>query len=123
MAAFAIPLTFALLVAAVPMRAMAGELHVHVQPWREDLEGTPVFLESAAGTRLAPLDRKGIAQVTGLAAGDYRITLPRAPGTVVCRWSPECGPVRVGEGAVVVAVLYVLRPSAVSSSSLRIPEG
>ena len=124
MAALAVSLSVAALLAATdPPLGEGGELFVQVQPWREDLEGMPVFIESAAGTRLTPLDRNGVAHLTGLAAGDYRITLPRSSGKVVCRWSPECAPLHVAEGRVVRATLYVLKPAAVSSSNLRFRKG
>ena len=124
MAALAISLTLAALLAATdPPLAAGGELYVQVQPWDEDLLGMPIFIESAAGTRLTPLDRNGVARLTGLAAGDYRLTLPRAPGTVVCRWSPECAPLHVEEGKIVVAMIYLLKPSSVSSSKPGIRKG
>ena len=124
MVAHAISLTLAALLAATdPPLGPGGELVVQVQPWREELLGMPVFVESAAGTRLTPLDRNGVAHLKGLATGDYRITLPRKPGTVVCRWSPECAPLHVTEGRVVVATLYLLEPSSVSSSNLGIRKG
>jgi hypothetical protein len=123
-AAVAISLTFAALLAATdPPLGAGGELVVQVQPWSEELLGMPVFIESAAGSRLTPLDRNGTARLTGLASGDYRITLQRAPATVVCRWSPECAPLHVTEGRVVVAMIYLLKPSSVSSSTLGIRKG
>ena len=120
MAAVAVPLT-ALLLAATPAEGQGGELYVHVQPWSDELEGTPVFLDHAQGSRLAPLDRTGTAHVARLPPGDYRITLPSAPGTVICRWSPGCGPVHVAAGAVVAVTLLVLRPARVSSSGVPPP--
>ena len=122
MAAFAIPLALAaLLAAAEPAPDADGELLVRVQPWHEQLEGTPVFIEGTAGTRLTPLDRHGEARIR-LAPGDYTITLPRSASKVLCRWSAECGPVHVTRGAVFLAVMHVYKPSAVSSSEARIPE-
>ena len=98
-----------------------GELLVRVQPWHEALEGTPVFIEGASGTRVAALDRHGVVRVSGLAPGDYRLELPRSAANMVCRWSPECGPVRVRKGEVTEAVIHVYKASSVSSSEVRIP--
>jgi hypothetical protein len=117
MASLAISLTLAALLAATdPPPGVGGELHVQVRPWGEDLLGMPVFIESPTGTSLAPLDRNGEARLTGLPAGDYRLTLPRGPSKIFCGWSRECGPLHIEAGRVVVATIYLLKPATVSSS-------
>lgn len=103
----------------IPPPGAGGELFVRVYPWRRDLEGTPIFLEHEDGTRLVALDRDGVARASELRPGDYRITMPRMRGSVTCRWSRECGPLRVPDRGLVPAVLQVLRPSTVSLSSYR----
>jgi hypothetical protein len=119
MASFAIPLMLgALLAAADGPRSAEGELVVRVQPWNAALEGTAVFVQAEAGSRVVALDRLGVARIPALAEGEYRIELPRSTARIVCRWSPKCAPVRVRRGQATEAVIHLYQPASMSSSDV-----
>ena len=101
---------------SLPRAGEGGVLFVKVHSERP-LHGSPLFIEGPRGSRVVALDAEGVARVAGLPPGDYRLRLQGGPGVVQCLWSAQCEALRVVDREIAIAVMQLLRPTSVSSSS------